>query len=99
MTKIAFIRAAYKLPSRYDRLRRRGMPTTREVAARLNVCPTTVQQWGRQGLIQRFYHDALNRGLWVLPPGLSILKGRGGKAVRSARVVPITAQTSERSAV
>ncbi len=35
LKKIAFIRTAYKLPSRYQRLRRRGMLTTREVAAKL----------------------------------------------------------------
>lgn len=96
-TKIAFIRTAYKLPSRYQRLRGRGLLTTREVAARFDVCYTTVQQWGRQGLIQRFFHDTLNRGLWLLPPGLSILKGRGGKIPRSAQL--ITVQTSGRSAI
>ena len=37
LKKIAFIRTAYKLPSRYQRLRRRGMLTTREVAAKFGV--------------------------------------------------------------
>jgi hypothetical protein len=55
LKKIAFIRTAYKLPSRYERLRRLGMLTTREVAARFGVSKTTVQQWGRQGLITQLY--------------------------------------------
>ncbi len=37
LKKIAYIRGAYNLPSRYDRLRRRGMLTTREVADRFAV--------------------------------------------------------------
>ena len=95
LKKIAFIRTAYKLPSRYERLRRLGMLTTREVAARFGVSRTAVQQWGRQGLITQLYQDELKRGLWQLPPDQTILKGCGGKAPRPARLVPITAQVSE----
>ena len=50
LKKIAWIRCAYKLASRYDRLRRRGMLTTREVAAKFKISETTVRDWGRQGL-------------------------------------------------
>lgn len=95
LKKIAFIRTAYKLPSRYERLRRLGMLTTREVAVRFGVSRTAVQQWGRQGLITQLYQDELKRGLWQLPPDQTILKGCGGKAPRPARLVPITAQVSE----
>ena len=42
---IAFIRDAYKLPSRYERLRRRGMLTTREIAAQFDVSDTAVHAW------------------------------------------------------
>jgi DNA invertase Pin-like site-specific DNA recombinase len=95
LKKIAFIRTAYKLPSRYERLRRLGMLTTREVAARFGVSRTTVQQWGRQGLIKQLYQDELKRGLWQLPPDQTILKGCGGKASRPARLIPITVPISE----
>ena len=95
LKKIAFIRTAYKLPSRYERLRRLGMLTTREVAARFGVSKTAVQQWGRQGLIKQLYQDELKRGLWQLPPDQTILRGCGGKAPRPARLVPITVQVSE----
>ena len=90
-----WLRTAYKLLSRYERLRRLGMLTTREVAARFGVSRTAVQQWGRQGLITQLYQDELKRGLWQLPPDQTILKGCGGKAPRPARLVPITAQVSE----
>ena len=99
LKKISFIRMAYKLPSRYERLRRLGMLTTREVAVRFGVSKTAVQQWGRQGLIRQFYQDGLKRGLWQLPPDQIILRGCGGKAARPARLVPITAPTPERGAV
>jgi hypothetical protein len=53
LKKVAFIRSAYKLSSRYDRLRRRGMLTTREVAAKFGIAKTTVYEWGCQGLIKK----------------------------------------------
>ena len=42
LKKVAFIRMAYKLPSRYERLRRQSMLTTREVALRFGLDPTVV---------------------------------------------------------
>ena len=53
LKKIAWIRGAYKLSSRHDRLRQRGMLTTREVAAKFGVSETAVHEWGRQGLIKK----------------------------------------------
>ena len=99
LKKVAFIRSAYKLASRYDRLRRRGMLTTREVAAKFGISETAVHQWGRQGLITKCFSDNLNRGLWALPVQQTILKGCGGRGARPARLVPITAPSSEQGAV
>jgi DNA invertase Pin-like site-specific DNA recombinase len=79
LKKVAFIRSAYKLPNRRDRMRRHGMLTTREVAEKLGVGTTTVHKWGIQGLIKKCYSDRLRRGLWDIPPGLKIIKGRGGR--------------------
>lgn len=86
--KIAFIRTAYKLPSRHQRLRRRGMITTHEVAAKFGIARTTVHEWGRQGLIKKHYADSLNRGLWEIPSGISIIKGHGGRDARHAAIAP-----------
>ncbi len=99
LKKVAFIRGAYKLASRYDRLRRRSMLTTREVAAKFGISETAVHEWGRQGLITKCFSDNLNRGLWALPVQQTILKGCGGRGGRPARLVPITAPSSEQGAV
>lgn len=95
LKKIAFIRAAYKLASRHERLRRRGMLTTRELAAKFGIAGTTVHDWGRQGLIKKCYTDSMNRGLWEIPSGRTILKGYGGRHPRPAQLIPMTAQSPE----
>ena len=92
LKKVAFIRGAYKLSSRRERMRRQGMLTTREVAERFGVADTTVHQWGLQGLIKKCYSDRLRRGLWDIPPGLKIIKGHGGRGPRPAQLERINAQ-------
>lgn len=87
LKKVAWIRHAYKLSSRYDRLRRRGLLTTHEVAARFGVSETAVHDWGRQGLITKCPTDSLNRGLWEIPAGVTIIKGHGGRRAHCASVV------------
>ena len=99
LKKIAFIRTAYKLASRYRRLRERGMLATAEVAARFGVSDTAVHEWGRQGLIRKCYSDSLRRGLWEIPPGQTVLKGRGGRRARPACLASISAQQPEPGAV
>ena len=99
LKKIAFIRTAYKLASRYERLRQRGMLTTHEVAERFNVGETAVHQWGREGLITKCYTDSLNRGLWEIPQGQTIIKGCGGRHARRASLAVITAPSTEQGAI
>lgn len=97
--KIAFIRMAYNLPSRHQRLRRRGMLTTREVAAKFGVARTTVHERGREGLIKKYHADSLNRGLWEIPSGIRIIKGHGGRDAHRAAAVPATVPSPEQGAV
>ena len=99
LKKIAFIRTAYKLASRYERLRRRGMLTTREVAERFNVGETAVHEWGREGFIVKCYTDSLNRGLWEIPKGQTIIKGCGGRGARRAHIIAISALSTEQGAI
>ena len=99
LNKIAFIRTAYKLTSRYERLRRLGLLTTREMADRFDVSETAVHQWGREGLIKKCFTDSLNRGLWELPQGQTIARGCGGRGARRARAVTISAPSTEQGAV
>jgi len=94
LKKVAFIRCAYKLSSRRDRMRQRGMLTTQEVAEKLGVTETTVHRWGIQGLLKKCYSDRLRRGLWDIPSGLEIVKGRGGRGACPARLGRNTAQKS-----
>ena len=63
LKKVAFVHDTYKLSSRRDRMRRRGMLTTREVAEKFGVAETTVHKWGIQGLIKKCYSDCLRRGI------------------------------------
>jgi DNA invertase Pin-like site-specific DNA recombinase len=49
--RVAYIVRHYKLRSRYDRLRDRGMLTQQEAAARLNIHEQTVTRWAKHGLI------------------------------------------------
>jgi DNA invertase Pin-like site-specific DNA recombinase len=99
LKKITHIRNAYKLPSRRQRLRDRGMLTTEEVAERFEIATTTVHQWGRQGLIKKCYSDNYNRGLWEIPSDCTILKGQPGRHPRPASLAPITAPFAEQGAI
>lgn len=49
--RVAYLVQEYKLRSRYDRLRERGMLTKQEAAARLNIHEHTVTRWAEFGLI------------------------------------------------
>jgi DNA invertase Pin-like site-specific DNA recombinase len=48
---VARLRTVYALPSRYARLRARGLLTLAEIAASLQVIPDTVKIWRRAGLL------------------------------------------------
>jgi len=48
----------YKLKSRYDRLRKRGLLTVKEMAQQLDVHPNTVREWRKRGVLKAHaYHD------------------------------------------
>jgi DNA invertase Pin-like site-specific DNA recombinase len=62
------IRTVYALPSRYERLRARGLLTLSEIAERLGVEPSTVKIWRRAGLLVG--HDYNDKGQYLFePPG------------------------------
>jgi predicted transcriptional regulator len=72
-----------------------GIRAHSEVAAKLGVSETAVHEWGHQGLIKKCYTDSMNRGLWEIPSGQTILKGCGGRGARPARLISIAAQSPE----
>lgn len=61
--KVRLVRVTYGLKSRFQRLRERGMLTSRELARRFDVCPTTVNHLGRQGILKRHTYDGDHRYL------------------------------------
>jgi hypothetical protein len=99
LKKIDFIRGAYNLASRRQRLRDRGMLTTEEVAERFDITQSTVHKWGRQGLIRKVYSDNRNRGLWDIPSDLAIIKGRPGRNSLPARAQTTISSTTGQDSV
>lgn len=54
---VEYVVHAYKLRSRFDRLRARGMLTTTEMAERLGVAACTLLRWAEHGLVVRHAYN------------------------------------------
>ncbi|MBK6973268.1 MAG: recombinase family protein [Sterolibacteriaceae bacterium] len=68
--KVRRMRIAYKLRSRYERLRARGLQTAEEIAQRLGVCVATVSHWANLGILEREIYGGPSHCLYVMPePG------------------------------
>lgn len=80
--KVAWIRQAYRIPSRYDRLRTKGYLTAKELSVELGVSTTTIHQWGRNGLLRRHRYDKGSGCLYEPLQEISIIKGHGGRGGR-----------------
>jgi hypothetical protein len=66
---IARSQRSYALMPRYDRLRKAGMLTVKEMAALLGVCPQRVTIWNQHGLIRgHAYNDCLYEPPCENPP-------------------------------
>jgi DNA invertase Pin-like site-specific DNA recombinase len=55
--RVAYLAHEYKLRSRYDRLRDRGMLTKAEMAAHLGICESTLIRWVEHGLVTRHAYN------------------------------------------
>ena len=82
LKKIAHIRGAFKLKSRYSRLRAKGLLTAKEMSVRHGVTFTTINAWGREGLLQKHRYDNVRRCLYEPLDENAILKGQGGRAAK-----------------
>jgi len=60
-------RRGYKLKTRHERLRSRGLLTVEEVAERLNVHQQTVRAWNRHGLLIAHPFTGKNECLYEVP--------------------------------
>ncbi|RLA18338.1 MAG: recombinase family protein [Gammaproteobacteria bacterium] len=58
-THVAYLANTYKLQSRRDRLRLRGMLTKTEIAKRLGVHEATVVAWAKHGIVKRHAYSGL----------------------------------------
>ena len=77
--KIILVRQTYRLKSRLQRLRERGMLTGVEVAEQLGVSTTTVHQLGRQGVLLRHLYGNNYRCLYEPPGAVTLVKGFGSR--------------------
>lgn len=82
LKKVAWIRGANHLKSRFGRLRERGLLTAKEMSAKLEVCETTVYEWARAGLLRRIICDVRNHSLFEPLQDLPITKGHGGRGAQ-----------------
>jgi DNA invertase Pin-like site-specific DNA recombinase len=79
LKKIAHIREAFKLQSRYGRLRARGLLTATEMSVRHGVTTTTINLWAREGKLQKHPYDNDRRCLYEPLDASAIHKGHGGR--------------------
>jgi len=68
--RVAYIMHSYKLRPRYDRLRARGMLTSKEMATRLGIHEATLVPWARHGIVTR--HAYSEQRYLYEPPGLTV---------------------------
>jgi DNA invertase Pin-like site-specific DNA recombinase len=88
--KVTLVRVTYGLKSRFQRLRERGMLTSGELARRFGVCPTTVNQLGRQGILKRHTYDSDHRYLYDPPGDVTLIKGAGSRyGGRPPQLIPV----------
>jgi len=64
---VGYIRTAYRLKSRFDRLRKRGMLTIFEIARKCGVSTNTISDWRRRGRIRGHAINDRNQFLFEDP--------------------------------
>lgn len=93
--KVIVIRNAYKLKSRFTRLRERGMLTADELAAQLGVCATTIYQWGQSGFLRQHRYGNLHRCLFEPVGNVVLVKGQGGRYSSTAPTLNAVQSTTQ----
>jgi DNA invertase Pin-like site-specific DNA recombinase len=82
LKKIAHIRQAFNLKSRFSRLRARGLLTAKEMSERFDVTFTTINAWGRKGLLRKYNYDNDRRCLYEPLDAILLTKGHGGRGAK-----------------
>ena len=71
--RVAYLMHTYRLRSRYDRLRGRGMLNRKEMADRLGICELTVDRWAKYGLVKAHLYNDHGWQLYEVPgPNLPV---------------------------
>jgi len=65
--RVAYPMHTYRLRSRYDRLRQRGMLDRKEMAERLGIHELTVDRWAKYGLLKAHLYNDNGRQLYEVP--------------------------------
>jgi len=82
LKKIAHIRQAFNLKSRFSRLRARGLLTAKEMSERFDVTFTTINAWGRKGLLRKYNYDNDRRCLYEPLDATLLTRGHGGRGAK-----------------
>ena len=81
--RVQAIRKEYRLSSRYERLRVRGLLTVSEAAAMLDISTHTVKQWRRHGLLRAYRYNDKNEWLYEPPGDQPPVKQQGRKFTKT----------------
>lgn len=65
--RVAYLMHTYRLRSRYDRLRKRGMLSRKEMAARLGITEPTVERWAKFRIIKAHLYNENGWQLYEVP--------------------------------
>jgi DNA invertase Pin-like site-specific DNA recombinase len=92
-----YLRLAYGLKNRFDRLRASGFLTAAEMARSLGVCTSKVHDLGRDGVLSRERYGNDQRCLYAPLNGATLIKGCGGRyrPRKPALVIPAPLSTQE----
>jgi DNA-binding transcriptional regulator YiaG len=89
--KVTKMRFAYKITSRLERLRKRGLLSAQVLARRFGVSVSTIHEWGKAGWLPRQHYDPLHC-LYEPVKSLTIRRGKAGRLIPSVIRVPLSQQ-------
>ena len=86
---------AYRLKSRYDRLRAAGLLTAQEIAVLLGVTVQTANTWRRHGLLRAHAYSDKHEFLYEHPGDDPPVKTQGRKLAKRRRFPEVASQTPQ----
>lgn len=82
LKKVAWIRGAFHLKSRFGRLQERGWLTAKQMSKSLGISMTTVREWTQSGLLRRMICGKRRDSLYEPLQNATITKGHGGRGAK-----------------